>query len=627
MECQTIITKSLKSVSRATRIMVSAREQVGHDLISKVISKFVESSSDRPPVINSVVELPEPMAESGYPPSTRSNPEPTRVEQPSEHNHSVQNRHESTGVVTTKSEKYSSGLHLVPEVELANKTRLRGIAATTIGTCLAIFCVAFGIYTYTHHSYELAMRLPVQAGSWKASMISVAVNVVISFSQDGMAFVHSVSLRWALYREGRLEYNTNIRLLTHSQTSGPNRWPANMLSLASLILCYGASSLLIVTGEAEDVERDGACWGLGYTVDSSYAWLNAPALCALGVGLGLQASLAAWCLWNSRSNPIPTWNPDALNTTLAAINGGLVVHRPDRCMLSVHQRNDTSPISGAFPMARQGTIWHANRRVLKRIMFFIWANVVGYLAWPLVVYLIHWYWGFYVTWAEDCYLDSTGTPIYHKNFVFFSMSPLDMRNPDGNAWIPYSLEQVLGVLYACLIQSSQTYQLHCVELLVNMTRDEKAWRKLASNDNGGNIVDDALISAISSWENALLFMGKVLLHWVLGEAMRPTLNPNKDKFWFQMGYSRLLVYSILAIAMAVFATYLALRRYDGCQPAALGHMQTLADLVDDWTTDGHGRIWWGDKTGLCHIQSRCRHAGTSCRKEELGPILVKDLYM
>jgi hypothetical protein len=50
----------------------------------------------------------------------------------------------------------------------------------------------------------------------------------------------------------------------------------------------------------------------------------------------------------------------------------------------------------------------------------------------------------------------------------------------------------------------------------------------------------------------------------------------------------------LYIALFIFAcffTFVALRRPRGPQPAAYGHLQTLANLVDEWSPV----MWWGHK--------------------------------
>jgi hypothetical protein len=90
-----------------------------------------------------------------------------------------------------------------------------------------------------------------------------------------------------------------------------------------------------------------------------------------------------------------------------------------------------------------------------------------------------------------------------------------------------------------------------------------------------------------------LFIAKEVMHWIIGRSVLPSigLEDNGDSytsyqngFQFDMVYSRLIIYAILAILLAVFATYLASQKTRGCQPATFGHLQTLADLVNDWET-------------------------------------------
>jgi len=86
---------------------------------------------------------------------------------------------------------------------------------------------------------------------------------------------------------------------------------------------------------------------------------------------------------------------------------------------------------------------------------------------------------------------------------------------------------------------------------------------------------------------------------------------------------RVFIYGCAVTALAIFATYLVVRRPGGPQPAAWGHFQTLADLIDDWSLDAQGRFWWGDKgVGVDGV----RHAGTSMRKDELGDIMMDAIY-
>lgn len=86
---------------------------------------------------------------------------------------------------------------------------------------------------------------------------------------------------------------------------------------------------------------------------------------------------------------------------------------------------------------------------------------------------------------------------------------------------------------------------------------------------------------------------------------------------------RVFLFTIVAVALALFTTFLALRRPKGCQPAACGHFQTLADLVDDWNFSPRGRLWWGDKG---EINVGVRHAGTSGILNDIGDIRIGSAY-
>jgi hypothetical protein len=57
--------------------------------------------------------------------------------------------------------------------------------------------------------------------------------------------------------------------------------------------------------------------------------------------------------------------------------------------------------------------------------------------------------------------------------------------------------------------------------------------------------------------------------------------------------------SAALLLLAAGNTYIATRQPRGCQPAAYGHLQTLADLIDDWSPV----MWWGHKGDgipICH---------------------------
>ncbi|RFN44921.1 hypothetical protein FIE12Z_10816 [Fusarium flagelliforme] len=218
----------------------------------------------------------------------------------------------------------------------------------------------------------------------------------------------------------------------------------------------------------------------------------------------------------------------------------------------------------------------------------------------------------------------------------------------------YPLLQVFfGLLFITAIQAIQSFALHCTELLVNISRDENHWRNaydgIGTNKRcpkGSLLASDSLKNAIRSWEYITLSIFKSLLHWSVGQAVQPTMSgeftgsvewfgPSSfetsvegettlEGIIFYMTYTRLMLYAALAILLASFATFLALRKRSGPQPATMGHLQTIADLVDDWTLNEKGRIFWGDKG--TDLEAEIRHAGTSPDPDALDKISLDAIY-
>lgn len=512
-------------------------------------------------------------------------------------------------------------------VDRASSTRLGCIGAIAVGMILSLLCLISGTYMLVVKKKKLGAPISLSTPSQEA--LSLAINVVLALCTDGMMFVHSASLRWELYREQRLEFNTNIRLFTSSKKFGPNRWYINMIALICLILSYAASSVLFVTVGNERHN--------GY-----FIMINATALFALGLGLIGQAFIGIWCLVASHKR-IPTWSSNPLNSALVLLQNGDLVHRPGRCMQPVHQRH--APDQPAHPTKRQGSIFRAHRKV-RYILGIMWAMALLAITWPIAIALV-----LKVNADKAKSLDvveeakcfefsfhwSPVTFGCHINEVALALSP-DLNNGNKyNTDYSYGTQLILCILFVCLVQGGQTIVLHCLELLVNLSRDEAIWRqayKERKKASGTQRSTNPFYAAVSSWENIIQFIAKAVMHWIIGQSLLTVFewyDPTEYLYesvglipyyhygiYFYMIYSRLFIYAILAVFLAAFGTYLALKQPRGCQPAALGHLQTLVDLIDDWKTNEYGRMWWGDKTGS--EDSEVRHAGTCCKKDELGPI-------
>jgi hypothetical protein len=190
----------------------------------------------------------------------------------------------------------------------------------------------------------------------------------------------------------------------------------------------------------------------------------------------------------------------------------------------------------------------------------------------------------------------------------------------------FAVQIILGILFTCAIQCTQTIGLHCIELIVNMSRDEATWRQAYLRSRGASLASHGFVEASSSLPNLVLFSSKAILHWLLGQCLMVSFiysGSSQGNYSFDMVYMRVFIYGCIVTVLAIFTTYLVVRRPHGPQPAAWGHFQTLADLIDDWSLDPVGRLWWGDK-GVS--DDGIRHAGTSMRREELGDIMMDAVY-
>ncbi|KAF9770165.1 hypothetical protein IL306_012321 [Fusarium sp. DS 682] len=543
-------------------------------------------------------------------------------------------REEDCEVASNNSEKNNTTSQ---HYDINTSTRLQCVVGVLIGGLLALACIGSGIYVLATQKKKLAMHVDMDTTA--REVLSLVFNIILTFCIDSMSFVHSVSLRWALYSEHQLEYNTNLRLFTSSTKSGPNRWYANIFGMICLILCYGASSYLLLPDSLNDV------------------FINGFALLVLGLALLGHVALSTWCLW-TRSDSVLTWSSNPLSNCLAAVQNGMLQRRNGRCMRSVHDQNpsslqgcadiDTQPIR---PRQKQENMYKLSRRI-RMIIWLLWTLVVLAIGWMFAIL------GLDLAYAADSgrhcppsteslKWEMTGPGGCGSNMASLSMSP-SSQSPEG--YNKYPLLQVfLGLLFISAVQATQSIALHCTELLVNISRDETMWRNAYDNTGknkkgpkGSLLASDALKNAISSWEYIILSIFKSLLHWSVGQAVQPSFETEipediatmdlaslKEEMamagvTFYMIYTRLLLYAVLAILLASFATFLALRKRSGPQPATMGHLQTIADLVDDWTPSENGRIYWGDK-GV-NSTSTVRHAGTSFDFKALGQISPDALY-
>ncbi|KAG5288733.1 hypothetical protein I7I50_02099 [Histoplasma capsulatum G186AR] len=163
------------------------------------------------------------------------------------------------------------------------------------------------------------------------------------------------------------------------------------------------------------------------------------------------------------------------------------------------------------------------------------------------------------------------------------------------------------------LQTVITLALHCAELHVKCSNDETAWR-LASSEGGLKRDRNILKKMGTSWQSITLFCFKPLIHRLYGLSMTVYFDSGFNMMPVQISYL-----TVGALCLALFATAIIFKPPKGPQPAAFGHLQTLANLIDEWPTKG-GRLYWGHKSE----EGSVAHAGTS--SEKLGKINFGMLY-
>ncbi|KAK3314641.1 hypothetical protein B0H66DRAFT_316708 [Apodospora peruviana] len=456
-----------------------------------------------------------------------------------------------------------------------------------------------GICLYTEIRDGTATHI-VMSHTWR-EILPLLLNVVVTLLNDSMGYIHSCSLRWALQREGLLEFNSNLRLLRASKYSRPNGMVANAVYLIGIVLAYGSTSLTFLSLNpdlAELLDR-------GYETDDTHGvHINAIALLTLGAGLFFQATITNWALVTTS---IPTWSSNPLDVVRACTHDETDGHRIEprigRCMMGIHQAKEDA--RSQRPSPKQRPMITAHYRVL-RIIVLLWVSPILSAAWGGGIQA-------YITKG-------------HRNGVLgrsWSLLPIFTGITDSTCSISqctdgtsvlnvgWSAEHgtagtVGAVFLITAFQSIVTVSLHCAELIVNLSRDEAIYRELIG-PKGTNGHYNSVWAAFTSWQTLFLFALKAGVHWIFGLAIN---------LQFQLGVNmyppQIFYFTAFALVTAVFGLYLSLRRPKGYLPAAYGHIQTMADIIDEWSDSGS--MFWGEKyPGIPH-RGVSGYTGTSTER-------------
>ena len=447
-------------------------------------------------------------------------------------------------------------------------------------------------------------------------MIPLVLATIVTFCSESLGLVHTTSLRWALWREGRLHFNTNLRLMTQAHSSKPNRWAVNLYAIFVTALTYAAAGQIFFTNL--------------YTMASHPEKLNlsfsVPALAAMTFGLFSQAAIATWSFLVMRHH-VPTWSTNPLNVALACKYQGLK-SRPNRTLVSYHKIRDKSNASFQHPIPhRRQPSLAASRLSAVRVTVLLWAVVLAALIWASCTLGIG-------QQSQDV-SQGAGTSALHRGKVIIWTS--SWSSSTQLRWTVV----LFGIAFTFATQLIFTFALHCTELLVNATRDERVWRKASDHlkakvstgaqykrkmkTKGAAIDSNAIKEACTAWETVTLFMFKTAIHWAFGESVQVRFDEDGNTnivIWA----NALVLLLVFLFGIAVFGTYLCCRRPSGPQPVAYGHTQTLVDLIDDWGKEDE-LLYWGDKGHVARDKDgEIRRAGTAGRSEGVGWIRMDARY-
>ncbi|KAG8993723.1 hypothetical protein FRB94_010390 [Tulasnella sp. JGI-2019a] len=423
-------------------------------------------------------------------------------------------------------------------------------------------------YPPTKPSRSKSNYLVVDLGQWTDRALGLAFNALVTASTEATGYVHGTTLKWGLAREGRLRFNANLRLFSATKgvlsVNGP---VVNVIFIISIILSYAASSTVLLHSSILP-----GFLGGGDQVPTSVIYFLPPII--LGTTLILQAILGLIAFFNTH---VPTWSSSPLDITSALVHHNYIHHQPQRCMRSVSKTNDTStdPIR---PLSRQPSAWSSHKTV-ARVVWFVW-----------------------------------GAPVIWVGWIFIWMYALPYGLSSGGGVTPLRVVG-LGLLRLSGVQSIVTVVLHCCELVTTLARDEAVWRA-ASTPAGARPAGNPLKAVLRSWQSVVLLLAKPSIHWFFGINVGMGFSTG-----VQITYLAVF-FPIVLFFVAVFITVASTRRPSGPQPVAYGHVQTLADLVDEWSVT----MYWGHKEDRVLGQPwPVRHAGTT-KDGPLPPIRMEEFY-
>ncbi|KAG1739819.1 uncharacterized protein EDB91DRAFT_368473 [Suillus paluster] len=475
---------------------------------------------------------------------------------------------DSESIIFDSKSTAETGTNFYDSSLTSRRYALVGVGCSTIVSCTSI---AIGAIIVAKVGASGLAYTPVSTDKQR-EILALVLNLIVTLCTESIGFVHGISLRSALASESRLRFNTNLRLMTAARGwNNPNSVLLNCIMAVLLILSYSSSSLVVLQYVFYADQAGTTTSSSPLVFDSTSITIGTAGLplLVLGITLLLQIVIA---LAGMRAAKILTWSSSPFNLTAALVHHTQLTPVPLQCMRGA---SDLDVGEGPTkPSQTQPSAWHAHPSV-RKVIISLWVIVVIYVgSVALATYRSSFTWTFLPSAGSD-YLSYT------------------IRVSGGLGW-------VLAFASLASLQGWMTLGLHFAELIANVIRDERQWRR-ATGRKGLNTATNSFKLAFTDAFSLVLLVLKSALHWMFGLSFTVIGSNSGIKiFMFPAQFWNLCIALFIFIC---FVTLVALRRPRGPQPTTYGHLQTLANLVDEWSPV----MWWGHKEdGIPYC-----HAGTS----------------
>ena len=424
------------------------------------------------------------------------------------------------------------------------------LVALWLSTIIGVVCIIAGL------AGRRQDRSTYQSGVFKALM-PLGLNLLVAVCTESLGYIHSRTQQWALWREHRLEFNSNIRLFTFTQRSWANGVTLSTIYLLALAMSYTATSAIILSSDSDG--EDGK-------VQLSFSRAGPT---SLGVALLIQVLI---CVVGLQATSILTWSSHPLINAAVVCKQASMVDNWHTLQTSHHYRVLEAPSSKACSTRRPSAFkFHGSVRTMLVVLLItlfiliIWMSIV---LWNALTTGSGSSWSLLPHRGDGSLFDSPWVLLY-----FFKQ----ISGPETRVFAQMVL--------ALVIQLSVTVGLHISELAVLLSRDEDVWRA-AGTSAGTNLRVSSLSMVFGSGKSVSLLFLKPVIHWMYGLAMYITYSG------LVMMAPQLVYLTVLWTLLIGFVVFVSLKEPRGSQPVTYGHLQTLSTLIRDGKSDANGRFFW-----------------------------------